>query len=69
MAQDDEKYVMEHDPHELGRLTDQPYLVREAMGGRFVYAPLELGRKGLRILDSATADGERCFHLFVLQLL
>ena len=50
-------YAFRHDSTELSRLTDQHQYVKDAMGGRLVLAPIDLFKSGLRILDSATADG------------
>ena len=39
------------------RLEDQHETIMHAMGGKAVYAPIDLTQPGLRILDSACANG------------
>lgn len=41
---------------ELKRLSDNHEVITNAMGGLFM-APVDLTKPGIRILDSATADG------------
>lgn len=40
------------------RLEDQHETVLYAMGGQALYAPVDLSKPGLRILDSACANGK-----------
>lgn len=42
---------------EYSRLRTQHEMVKIAMGGKLVLAPIDLSQPGLRVLDSATADG------------
>lgn len=42
---------------EIDRLSDNHAVFTDAMDGLFM-APVDLSRPGLRILDSATADGK-----------
>lgn len=42
---------------EIKRLTDQHAIITDALNGLLV-APIDLARPGLKILDSATADGK-----------
>jgi hypothetical protein len=51
------KYILEGSPTEAQRLQLQHEIIKDAMGGKLVAAPLDLSKPGLRILDSATADG------------
>lgn len=44
---------------EVDRLSAQHYVVKNAMGGKLVLAPIDLSKPDLRILDSATADGKK----------
>jgi hypothetical protein len=44
------------DAKELKRLTDNHEVIKDAMGG-LIWAPVDLSKPGLRILDCATADG------------
>ena len=46
---------------EVARLTLQHSVVKDAMGGKLLFAPLDLNKPGLRILDSACADGKFIF--------
>jgi gliotoxin biosynthesis N-methyltransferase len=48
---------------EARRLEIQGRLVTEALGGSALLCPLDLSRPGLRILDSATANGSFLFAL------
>ena len=41
---------------EIKRLSDNHEVVRDAMGG-LLLAPVDLSKPGLKIYDSATADG------------
>ncbi|RYO97041.1 hypothetical protein DL765_011339 [Monosporascus sp. GIB2] len=52
-----EEYIMGNDADELHRLRSQHRLLRHEMDGRLVFAPIDFSRAGLRIFDSATADG------------
>jgi len=42
---------------EISRLTDNHLVYTDAAGGKLSYAPVDWKKPGLRILDSATADG------------
>jgi len=42
---------------EYSRLRMQHEMIKIAMGGKLVLAPIDFVRSGLRVLDSATADG------------
>lgn len=46
---------------EISRLTDNHLVYTDAAGGKLSFAPVDWQKPGLRILDSATADG-RCHH-------
>ncbi|RYP13117.1 hypothetical protein DL767_010876 [Monosporascus sp. MG133] len=48
---------MGNDADELQRLRSQHGLLKHEMNGRLVFAPIDFSRAGLRIFDSATADG------------
>ena len=47
---------------ELQRLSDNHAVFKDAMGG-LLFAPVDLSKPGLRVLDSATADGTFCFPI------
>lgn len=48
------------------RLEDQHETVLYAMGGKALYAPVDLAKPGLRILDSACANGKGLLPLLLL---
>ncbi|KJZ70088.1 hypothetical protein HIM_10515 [Hirsutella minnesotensis 3608] len=50
------EYHLEYHDEEVARLAAQHEVFLDAMG-KLVFAPVDLGRNGLRILDSGTADG------------
>jgi hypothetical protein len=52
-----QEYILEASPTETERLRMQHDVVKDAVGGSLVVAPIDLTKPGLRILDSATADG------------
>jgi len=52
----DEKYVFEH-ASEVERLTLQHEVITDYLG-KLVLAPVDFSKPGLRIYDSATADGK-----------
>ncbi|RMZ66221.1 Demethylmenaquinone methyltransferase [Pyrenophora seminiperda CCB06] len=56
-AVEDADYILEASPTETQRLRMQHDVIKDAMGGSLVTAPIDLSQPGLRILDSATADG------------
>ncbi|KAL7823177.1 hypothetical protein V8C26DRAFT_435428 [Trichoderma gracile] len=53
----DPQYPDFHDAAEARRLRVQGHLAVNALGGNLILCPLDTSSKGLRILDSATADG------------
>ncbi|KAF2446669.1 putative methyltransferase SirN-like protein [Karstenula rhodostoma CBS 690.94] len=55
-AEEEEKYFMEGNADELQRLAYQHEVIK-AHVGKFVLVPMDIFTPGLRILDSATADG------------
>ncbi|KAM0251444.1 hypothetical protein ACHAQJ_008195 [Trichoderma viride] len=57
MAVSEPKYPDYRHAAEARRLRMQGALVIDALGGNLVLCPLDLSHPGLRILDSATADG------------
>ena len=56
VRQDGEHYFLQESSTEVERLTYQHEVVKDCMGS-LVQAPLDISRPGLRIIDSATADG------------
>ncbi|KAK8119952.1 uncharacterized protein PG998_004578 [Apiospora kogelbergensis] len=54
--EDQPGYVMENDA-EAERLAYQHTILKASMGGQLVVAPVDLSRRGLRILDSGTSNG------------
>jgi hypothetical protein len=53
----EEVYLLSQNPTEVERLGYQHEVIKDHMGGRLVLAPMDLAQRGLRIFDSATADG------------
>jgi hypothetical protein len=53
----DAEYILPEPQKEVKRLTENDTVFSYAMGGRKVFAPLDLAQPGLKILDSGTADG------------
>ena len=51
-------YLLAQNHTEIERLSYQHEVIKDAMNGQLVLAPLDLSLRGLHILDSATADGE-----------
>ena len=47
---------------EIKRLKDNDEVFKAAMGGAFLIAPVDFSRPGLKVLDSAAADGEFCLR-------
>lgn len=43
---------------EVKRLEQQHPVIKASMGGRLILAPIDFGRKDMRILDSGTSDGK-----------
>jgi hypothetical protein len=59
VVMDNEKYFMENNAKEAAeveRLTHQHEVIKDHMGS-LILAPVDLSKPGLKILDSATADG------------
>ncbi|KAF2122851.1 putative methyltransferase SirN-like protein [Lophiotrema nucula] len=56
VSQEQEKYFMEGNAAEIQRLSFQHEVLKNHIGA-LVLAPVEVSKGGLRILDSATADG------------
>ncbi|KAK8044776.1 hypothetical protein PG993_004800 [Apiospora rasikravindrae] len=54
--EDQRGYVLENDA-EAERLAYQHSILKASMGGRLVVAPVDLSRRGIRILDSGTSNG------------
>ena len=57
MTEKTDDYILDNGD-EITRLTNQHQVLKDAMGGRLLFAPVDLGATSLKILDSATADGE-----------
>ncbi|KAJ0103935.1 hypothetical protein J7T55_010952 [Diaporthe amygdali] len=51
------QYLLPEVEKEVGRLTEQDSVIVHMMDGKRILAPIDLKQQGLRILDSATADG------------
>ncbi|RYP70682.1 hypothetical protein DL771_005286 [Monosporascus sp. 5C6A] len=51
------EYILPEPQKEVQRLTDQDSALAYSMNNKRVLAPLDTSRPGLKILDSATADG------------
>jgi len=58
-AVEDSDYILEASPTETQRLRMQHDVIKEALDGHLITAPIDLSLPGLRILDSATADGKQ----------
>lgn len=50
------EYPLEGDD-EVERLQNQHHVIKDAMGGKLIMAPVDLSASSLRILDSGTSDG------------
>lgn len=59
-------YLLVEMSNEIARLTAQHYMIKERMNDKLVVAALDLQRRGLRVLDSACADGPSCQVLLEL---
>lgn len=60
MALDDKNdthYFLDINPDEAERLQLGELVIGDWMGGKRVWAPLDLSKPGLKFLDSATASG------------
>ena len=69
MAQDNskkEKEYMLDNEEEMGRLSNQHAIFKDAMGG-LLLVPVDLSAAPLYILDSATADGKSLKMVVCLQ--
>lgn len=53
----DDAYFLEVNPEEEERLNLSQAIIRDHLEDKLVQCPLDVTRKGLRILDSATANG------------
>lgn len=51
------QYLLPEPEKEVARLTEQDSIILYMMNGKRILAPINLKQQGLRILDSATADG------------
>lgn len=60
---EESQYILSGNISETTRLRLQHDVIKDAMGGQLVLAPADLSRSGLRILDSATADGTSTFRV------
>lgn len=56
---DDADYILPEPDKEVQRLTANDSVFLHAMKGKRILAPIDLSKPGLKILDSATADGSR----------
>lgn len=62
------RYILPHDMKEIERMQNQHEWVKACAKG-LVKAPINLRRGGLRVLDSATADGIVPFAVYLSHLL
>ncbi|KAI1780873.1 hypothetical protein F4818DRAFT_397116 [Hypoxylon cercidicola] len=53
----DPEYLLPERAKEVQRLTDQDIVIVSSMDNKRVLAPIDMSKPGLKILDSATADG------------
>ncbi|KAI1761601.1 hypothetical protein GGR53DRAFT_524994 [Hypoxylon sp. FL1150] len=53
----DPEYLLPERVKEVQRLTDQDTVIVSSMSNKRVLAPIDMSKPGLKILDSATADG------------
>ena len=56
MAKANPDYFMKSE-EENSRLSNQHEVIKDAMGGQLVHAPLDLTAQSLCVLDTGTADG------------
>lgn len=61
-TRNEEVYFLSQNPTEVERLGFQHEVIKAHVGGRLVLAPMDLAQRGLRVFDSATADGESLFQ-------
>lgn len=57
MSEAKERYILPNDWEEINRMYHQHEWVKSSAGG-LVKAPVNLNKRGLRVLDAATADGK-----------
>lgn len=55
----DHEYILPEPLKEVQRLTDQDSVFAYAMNNKRVFAPIDVTKPGLQVLDSATADGRK----------
>ena len=63
-----EKEYMLDNEEEMGRLSNQHAIFKDAMSG-LLLVPVDLSAAPLRILDSATADGESMERSYALTVI
>ncbi|CAH0056377.1 unnamed protein product, partial [Clonostachys solani] len=56
-AKDDEDYLLGQHGREVERLQKQHRWIQSCLKGKIVFAPVELDKSGLRVLDVGCADG------------
>jgi hypothetical protein len=57
MTEAKERYILANDNAEIVRMTHQHEWMKGSAGG-LIKAPINLSQRGLKVLDSATADGK-----------
>ena len=56
--EEDPQYLLAQTGKELERLAKQHAWVQKCLGGQIVFAPVDLQKPGLRVLDVGCADGK-----------
>jgi 2-polyprenyl-3-methyl-5-hydroxy-6-metoxy-1,4-benzoquinol methylase len=59
-AKEDQDYLLGQHGREVERLQKQHRWIQSCLKGKIVFAPVELGKSGLRVLDVGCADGRPC---------
>lgn len=60
---EDPKYLLGDSNQELERLRMQHVWVQSCLKGQIVFAPIDLHRDGLKVLDVGCADGKSSVHV------
>lgn len=53
----DPEYLLVHTDSELERLRKQHAWMERSLGGKIVWAPIDMQKDGLKVLDVGCADG------------
>lgn len=59
-AKEDQEYLLGQHGREVERLQKQHRWIQSCLKGKIVFAPVELDKSSLRVLDVGCADGKSC---------